>query len=364
GMLYRFGDTASTLKAHIQIHQDRVARRLLINGAVGLAEAYIDGDWSSPDLPAVIEMGARNEDYLLKKILSGRPFAQFKRWLVHFMHRNTRRGSKHNIASHYDLGNSFYYQWLDKSMTYSCALFKKPEEDLYIAQKQKYHAIAERAELKPQDRVLEIGCGWGGFAEYAAQEFGSHVTALTLSKAQYDYATERVYKAGLNERINVCLQDYRDVKQPFDKVVSIEMLEAVGEEYWLTYFNKIRDILVTGGKAAIQVITTADHRFVPHAKDIDFIQRYIFPGGKLPSAAILKRITEECGLVWQGAATYGQHYARTLALWRQRFLTAWPEISKIGFDDRFMRMWEYYLAYCEGGFRGGSINLHQISLIR
>ncbi len=364
GHLQRFGDPGSGPSAYIQIHNYRIARRFLFGGAVGLAEAYMDGDWDSPDLPTVIELGARNESSTLQKILTGHPLARLGRWLGHLMHRNTRGGSKRNIASHYDLGNSFYRQWLDAGMTYSCAIFEKPEEDIRIAQEHKYRHMADRAALGPNDRVLEIGCGWGGFAEYAARERGSDVTALTISKAQYDYAAERIYKAGLNDKVNVRLQDYRDIDQSFNKVVSIEMLEAVGEEYWSVYFAKIRDILVSGGRAAIQVITAADHRFIPHSKDADFIQKYIFPGGKLPSAAILKQITHECGLIWREAATYGEHYAHTLALWRQRFLAARPEISKIGFDKRFMRMWDYYLAYCEGAFRGKSINLFQISLSR
>lgn len=364
GRLQYFGQPGSTPSASIQIYNNRVTRRFLFGGAVGLAESYMDGDWDSPDLPAVIELGARNENTGLKKFLVGHPIARLGRWLGHFMHRNTRDGSKKNIASHYDLGNDFYRQWLDAGMTYSCAIFEKPEEDLRIAQEHKYRHIADRAALGPDDHLLEIGCGWGGFAEYAARERGSSITALTISKAQYDYSAERIYKAGLNEKVQVRLQDYRDISQSFDKVVSIEMLEAVGEEYWEVYFAKIRDILVSGGRAAIQVITTADHRFIPHNKDADFIQRYIFPGGKLPSAAILKQIIHECGLIWREAATYGEHYAHTLALWRQHFSSARPEIVKIGFDRRFMRMWDYYLAYCEGGFRGKSIDLLQISLTR
>lgn len=364
GRLQCFGQPGSMPSASIQIYNNRVTRRFLFGGAVGLAESYMDGDWDSPDLPAVIELGARNENPSLQKVLVGHPLARLGRWLGHFMHRNTRGGSRKNIASHYDLGNNFYHQWLDAGMTYSCAIFEKPEEDLPTAQEHKYRHIADRAALGPGDRILEIGCGWGGFAEYVARERGSSITALTISKAQYDYSAERIYKAGLNEKVQVRLQDYRDINQLFDKVVSIEMLEAVGEEYWEVYFAKIRDILVSGGRAAIQVITAADHRFIPHNKDADFIQRYIFPGGKLPSAAILKQITHECGLIWREAATYGEHYAHTLALWRQRFLSARPEISKIGFDKRFMRMWDYYLAYCEGGFRGKSIDLLQIALTR
>jgi len=364
GHLQCFGHPDSRPLASIQIHNNRVVRRFLFGGAVGLAESYMDGDWDSPDLPAVIELGARNENPALQKALTGHPLARLGRWLGHFMHRNTRDGSKRNIASHYDLGNNFYREWLDAGMTYSCAIFEKPEEDLRTAQEHKYRHMADRAELGPDDRLLEIGCGWGGFAEYAARERGSSVTALTISKAQHDYSAERIYKAGLNEKVHVRLQDYRDINQTFDKVVSIEMLEAVGEEYWEIYFAKIRDILVKSGQAAIQVITSADQRFIPHNKDADFIQRYIFPGGKLPSAAILKQITRESGLIWREAATYGEHYARTLALWRQRFLAARPAISNIGFDNRFMRMWDYYLAYCEGGFRGRSINLLQISLTR
>jgi len=364
GRLECFGEPGSKPSAFIQIYNNRVIRRFLFGGAVGLGESYMDGDWDSPDLPAVIELGARNENLALKKILTGHPLARFGRWLGHFMHRNTRDGSKKNIASHYDLGNNFYRQWLDPGLTYSCAIFERPEEDLQSAQEHKYRHIADRASLGPNDRLLEIGCGWGGFAEYAARERGSSVTALTISKAQYDYSVERIYKAGLNEKVQVRLQDYRDINQSFDKIVSIEMLEAVGEEYWEIYFTKIRDALVTGGRAAIQVITAADHRFIPHNKDADFIQKYIFPGGKLPSSAILKQITHECGLIWREAATFGEQYAHTLALWRQRFLAARPEISTMGFDKRFMRMWDYYLAYCEGGFRGKSINLLQISLTR
>lgn len=359
-----FGQPNNKPSAFVQIHNNRVARRLLFGGAVGLAESYMDGDWESPDLPAVIEIGARNESSALHKVLVGHPLARLRRWLGHFMHRNTRRGSRKNIAAHYDLGNDFYRQWLDVDMAYSCAIFETPEDDIRAAQEHKYRHMADRATLGPNDHVLEIGCGWGGFAEYAARERGSSVTALTISKAQHEYAAERIFKAGLNDKVEVRLQDYRDITHSYNKVVSIEMLEAVGEEYWGIYFAKIRDILTDGGRAAIQVITAADYRFVPHSKDADFIQKYIFPGGKLPSAAVLKQITQECGLIWREAATYGEHYAHTLALWRERFLAAWPEIHKLGFDERFMRMWDYYLAYCEGAFRGKSINLFQISLTR
>ena len=349
--------------ARLVLRHARAVRRLVMGGTVGLAEAYMDGDWDTPDLAVFLELGLRNEAEFGDLHYGGRVVGAL-RWLWHALHANTRRGSRRNIAQHYDLGNGFYSRWLDPTMTYSSAIFADHAQDLSAAQLNKYRHIAELLDLRPEHRVLEIGCGWGGFADFVAREFGCRVTAITISREQLDFTQRRIQQQGLGDRVEARYVDYRDVQDRFDRIASIEMLEAVGEKYWPAFFGKIRDALVPGGRAALQVITIADCWFERYRRGADFIQRYIFPGGMLPSPGALEQAIGGAGLALATQRFFGHHYARTLATWQQRFEAAWPEIVPLGFDERFKRMWEFYLAYCEAGFKAGSIDVAQVALVR
>jgi cyclopropane-fatty-acyl-phospholipid synthase len=350
-------------RAVLNVARARTLRRLVLGGAVGLAESYLDGDWSSPDLASVFEFGARNMDRMMGG-LRGLSLLRLPRIVRHKARANTRKGSRRNIAAHYDLGNSFYSEWLDPTMTYSSALFESKDMSLEDAQRAKWRRLAETLELKPGHRVLEIGCGWGGFAMFAAREFGCHVTGITLSTEQYAYATSEVSRAGLADRIDIRLQDYRDVEGQFDRIASIEMFEAVGEENWPCYFDVVRDRLKPGGVAGLQIITIADADFELYRQGPDFIQLYIFPGGMLPSPSALKTVATRQGLGFETVRTFALSYAETLRRWREAFDARWPSIAPMGFDERFRRMWDYYLASCEGGFRAGAIDVGQFRLTR
>jgi cyclopropane-fatty-acyl-phospholipid synthase len=282
--------------------------------------------------------------------------------LYHLFNRNDRKGSRKNIHAHYDLGNSFYSHWLDPSMTYSSAIFERPGQPLKDAQNAKYAALAQTLTLEPRHHVLEIGCGWGGFAEFAAKEIGARVTAVTISPSQHDFARKRLFDLGLAEKADIQLIDYRDVQGRFDRVASIEMFEAVGEAYWPTYFSKVHDVLAPGGRAGLQIITIRDELFEHYRNQTDFIQRYIFPGGMLPSETRLKAETARAGLDWRDVRRFGQNYADTLAEWGRRFEGAWDDITKLGFDERFRRLWRFYLSYCEAGFRTERTNVIQLGL--
>ena len=349
--------------AQLTIRRARFARRMLFGGALGFAEAYLDGDCETDDLVAVFELAARNEA-ALGGVLRGRGASRAVARLAHRLRPNTRRGARRNIAAHYDLGNAFYELWLDPSMTYSSAVFDRSDQALEAAQYEKYRRMAAIADLRPEHRVLEIGCGWGGFAEYAAREIGCRVTAITISEAQHAYAARRITAAGLSERVDVRLIDYRDLDGAFDRIVSIEMIEAVGETWWPAYFAKLRELLTAGGRAALQAITIDDSCWDTYRRGADFIQRYIFPGGMLPAPRVLRETVREAGLTPAGEDSYGLHYAETLRRWRHAFEHAWPRIAGQGFDERFLRMWRYYLAYCEAGFRVGRIDLRQLSLTK
>jgi len=347
----------------ILLHDYRALSRLASGGSLGLAESYLDGEWDSPDLTAVLEAG----------VLNGRRFSDFfkvsplKRAfdrIIHALRPNTRAGARRNIHAHYDLGNTFYERWLDPTMTYSSALFESRDQSLASAQTSKYRALADMMDLKPGEHVLEIGCGWGGFAEYAARERGARITGLTISREQLDYASARIQRQGLGDRVDLRFQDYRDVAGTFDKVASIEMFEAVGEKYWPAYFGKIRDVLKPGGAAALQIITIEDEQFETYRRTVDFIQKYVFPGGMLPSMQALKSETTKAGLTWDSHFAFAKDYARTLAEWRRHFLAAWPDIESTEFDARFKRLWTFYLAYCEAGFKGGAIDVVQLKLTR
>jgi cyclopropane-fatty-acyl-phospholipid synthase len=347
----------------VYLHRTRAARRLFLGGDLGFAEAYLDGDWDSPDLPAFLELALLNEHAVSFNTMGQR---WLKRWhrLRHRLRANTRRGSRRNIASHYDLSNDFYAAWLDPGMTYSSALYSAPGQTLSEAQAAKYRSLAAMLGLAPGQRLLEIGCGWGAFALMAAQEYGCHVTAVTLSQAQANHARARVAAEGLQDRIEVRLQDYRDIDGTYDRIASIEMFEAVGEAYWPQYFRVLQQRLAEGGCAALQVITIDDARFESYRRRADFIQAYIFPGGMLPSPSALQAHSAAAGLHITGSLAFGASYARTVAEWRAGFRRAAHDIAQMGFDERFRRMWDYYLAYCQAGFAAGSIDVTQLRLAR
>lgn len=347
--------------AEVHIRSPRAVWRLLTGGDLGFARAYVDGDWDSPDVEAVLRLALKNEAALIGAI---RPWPLWG-WLAHLRHRlrpNSLRGSRKNIASHYDLGNDFYAAWLDESMTYSSALFMRPDMSLSDAQTAKYARIVEQLNIGPDDHILEIGCGWGGFAEYAIANTDCRVTGLTLSTEQAAFASERLARAGMASRADIRLEDYRQVSGQFDKIVSIEMFEAVGEANWPTYFRTVRERLKPGGQAHIQTITIADDRFEHYRVNADYIQTYIFPGGMLPSPEKFITAARKEGLVFNGGLPFGHDYARTLRLWDKAFVANWPQIQTLGFDERFYRMWHYYLVYCAAGFEADTINVYQFDL--
>ena len=349
--------------ATMVVKDARMVGKLAFGGCLGLAEAYMEGMWDSPHVTDVLALGTANEQ-AWDNMLRGKAWARFASWLMHNLRPNSRKGSRKNISEHYDLGNDFYAEWLDRSMTYSSALFEGGVDDLQAAQAQKYRRLCESLELKPGMSVLEIGCGWGGFAEMAAGEFGARVTGITLSTEQLAYARQRIARAGLSDKVTLRLQDYRDTSGTFDRIASIEMFEAVGQAYWPTYFRKVRDLLVPGGRAGLQIITIQDQLFDDYARSADFIQKYIFPGGMLPSEARLRQEIGAAGLSWQSVSRFGLDYARTLNQWATRFQGAWKAIEPLGFDERFRRLWLFYLGYCEAGFRTGRTDVIQLGLAK
>jgi cyclopropane-fatty-acyl-phospholipid synthase len=347
--------------AKVIINDFKFMRRVMAAGDIGLAEGYLAGEWDTPDLAALLSSASLNFDRL-RRVFTGNPLMQVVHRARHALNANTREGAKRNIHAHYDLGNAFYSRWLDETMTYSSARFEQPGQPLDKAQRNKYAALARMMDLKSGQSVLEIGCGWGGFAEFAAAEVGARVTGVTISREQYDFARERLFNAGLSERTDIRLTDYRDLGGAFDRVASIEMFEAVGERYWPAYFGKIRDVLAPGGRAGLQIITIRDELFDHYRSRADFIQKYIFPGGMLISERRLKAETDRTGLAWGEIVRFGQDYARTLADWARRFTDAWPDIKPLGFDERFRRLWLFYLSYCEAGFATDRTNVVQLSL--
>ena len=348
--------------ADMHIHTGAALRRLLYDGKMGFCEAFMDGEVSSQSLPQLIELAVLHDKYLEDALKTNR-FKQAGLRLFHLLRRNSKQGSAKNIAHHYDIGNNFYEAWLDPTMTYSSAVFDTESDDLTTAQLNKYKRLADLADIQPGDRVLEIGCGWGGFAKYVSEQIGAHVTGITISMAQLAYAKSRLADAGLDNRVDLKLMDYRDLQGRFDKIVSIEMFEAVGQDYWPTYFATIARMLQSGGRAVIQSITIDHGAFQSYRDQPDFIQRYIFPGGMLPSMPMLETPVARAGLELVAEQGYAPHYARTLQEWRSRFLAAWPTLAGDKFDNRFKLMWELYLAYCEGGFRAGMIDVKQILLM-
>jgi len=347
----------------ISISDMRVLRRALFSGDIGVARSYADGDWSSPDLTAVIEVAAANGEKFLRALQGSTPAMLFN-WLSHRLRANSRPGSRRNIQFHYDLGNEFYRLWLDDRMIYSSALFRTGLESLESAQQQKLDRIIELVDAKAGYRVLEIGCGWGALALELAQNRGAQVTALTLSSRQLAHAQALAATSPACERIDFRLQDYRDVGGTFDRIVSVEMIEAVGQEYWPTFFATLRDRLAPSGHALLQAITIADDRFERYSRTPGFIQHCIFPGGTLPSQERMAQEAQRAGLSFERVETFGESYARTLAEWRERFEENWENISGLGFDSRFHRLWKYYLCYCEAGFGSHAIDVGLYKLSR
>lgn len=359
GRALRFAGPEPGVEAVMTVRDLAFARRLASSGDLGLAEAFLREEWDSPDLAAFLLLFASNRD-LVATLLPGKPFVRLWQVFRHLLNRNTRLGARRNIHAHYDLGNRFYGAWLDPTMTYSAALFAPGDNDLASAQTRKYRAICQAADLRPEHHVLEIGCGWGGFAEFAASQIGCRVTGLTISDEQFAFARRRIAEAGLVDRVEISLLDYRGERGTYDRIVSIEMFEAVGERFWPTFFRQMRDRLVAGGRAGLQVITIREDSFDWYRREIDFIRRYVFPGGMLPSPAVLRDLGRRSGLPIQGERIFGLDYAATLTHWRERFRAAWPDLAPLGFDERFRRLWEYYLAYCEAGFRSGNIDVRQV----
>ncbi|MBK0398861.1 class I SAM-dependent methyltransferase [Limibaculum sp. M0105] len=345
----------------LTVHNADFFTRLVREGDLGFSEMYLDGWWETPDLQALLDVILLNNDTLGRGFPAMVLVRAYER-LRHWLRSNTRRGARRNISYHYDLGNAFYERWLDPSMTYSSALFTGQGEDLTQAQANKYAAICDRIGVKSGDHLLEIGCGWGGFAEYAIRERGVRVTGLTLSREQHDYAARRLFEAGLAERAEIVIRDYRDERGVYDGIASIEMFEAVGERYWPAYFETIRERLRPGAIAGLQIITIADGLFAEYRRQTDFIQKYIFPGGMLPSPGALRAEAERAGLALLGSVEFGESYSRTLREWRDRFQSQWDEICALGFDDRFRRMWNFYLASCAACFRAKTTDVTQISL--
>lgn len=357
------GADETAVEGVIIVRDYAFARRAVLGGDIGFFESFADGDWDSPNVTDVLYVFARNADFV-REAFSATPLIAFFDRLRHDFNKNTRKGARRNIMAHYDLGNDFYEKWLDRTMTYSSARFSPGVADLSAAQTNKYKTLAQSIALNPGESVLEIGSGWGGFAEFAAKEIGAKVTGLTISPAQLDYARARIFREGLADRVEFKLLDYRDASGAFDKVASIEMFEAVGREYWPAYFAKVRDLLKPGGVAGIQTITIADRFFDTYSRSTDFIKRYVFPGGMLPSPGALRREVARAGLLWQDTAAFGQDYATTLAEWRRRFLAAWDEILAMGFDEKFKKLWQFYLSYCEAGFKAATTDVMQIRLAR
>lgn len=362
---FHFGDTSAALHAEVDVLSSTLYRRLLTGGSLAAAEAWMDGEWETTQLTTLLHILALNGKTLGRLEsgfrLLGRPVERLRHWA----RRNHRQQARENIAAHYDLGNTFYAQFLDEELLYSSALFTSPDQDLTAAQQAKMARLCEQLALTPDDHLLEIGTGWGAMAEFAARHYGCRVTTTTLSYEQFCWAQERIARAGLQDKVQVLLCDYRDLTGEYDKLVSVEMIEAVGKTFLPEFFRTCQARLRPGGKMAIQAITIQDQRYRSYSKSVDFIQRYIFPGGFLPSiTAMSDLMTRQTDFVVRNLFDMGPDYARTLTHWRTRFLHAWQDIEKLGFDERFRRMWLYYLGYCEAGFNARTISVVQLTAER
>ena len=360
GENFKFGNKDDPLKAYLKIKKPNFTFNLIKGGSIGFAEAYMRDEFETENLSNLIEITARNIKIIYK--FSGLIDLPMINFVKKIFIKNTKNRSKENIAKHYDLGNEFFSLWLDKTLTYSSAIFEEKNQDLSEAQKNKYQKLIDLIKPKNGDKVLEIGCGWGGFAEYLGKKYDVKLDCITISKKQYEYAKERIQKCGLNEKVNVQIKDYRDLKDKYNSIASIEMIEAVGQNYLESYFKKIKENLSDSGTAAIQAITIDDNLFDRYKNKQDFIQKYIFPGGFLPSKNSLNKHVSENGLTIKSYDSYADHYSSTLALWKNEFNKKWDLIKNQGFDSTFKRMWEFYLSYCEAGFKSKNIDLIQFSL--
>lgn len=363
GRVFRAEGKSAGYVTAITIHNKDIFARLIREGDLGFMESYMEGWWDTPDLMTFMDFVHDAEDEVFDGF-PGQGLVRAYEKLRFWLQSNSKRQAKKNISYHYDLGNDFYGLWLDDTMTYSSAYFKTGQESLEAAQIQKYAAMVDAMGVKAGDHVLEIGCGWGGFAEYAAKERGLIVTGLTISKEQLNYARERIEKAGLSDRVTFKMQDYRDETGTYDGIASIEMFEAVGEKYWPVYFETVRKCLKPGAKATLQIITVQDRRFEVYRKGVDFIQKYIFPGGMLPSPSVLRKEVEKSGMCVDGSIEFGESYSQTLRRWSDVFNERWNEIASLGFDDRFRRMWNLYLSSCAGTFHSGNCDVTQITVSR
>ena len=361
GKVFHFGDLESKLSSDIKINKPNFYLNVIMGGSSALGEAHMKKDFYSSNLTNLIELTARNINTIYS--FSGSlKLQKIKNFLKKIFASNTKSKSKKYISKHYDLGNEFFSLWLDKSLTYSSAIYKNEKDDLEIAQRNKFQELINLMNIKDGNKVLEIGCGWGGFAEFLAKNYDVSVDCITISKNQYEFTKKKIFNSGLNNKVNVKFLDYRDLKEKYDHVASIEMIEAVGEKYMDQYFGTIKNVLNYGGTAAIQGIVIKDDLFERYRANEDFIQKYIFPGGFLPSIQFMENLIKKNDLKLEKINTYSDDYARTLATWRKNFLGAWEKISPLGFDEYFKRMWEFYLSYCEGGFKSRNINLIQFSM--
>ena len=360
GELLKFGNPNSPLKSVLKIKKPNFTFNLIKGGSVGFAESYMRDEFETDNLSNLIEITARNIKIIYK--FSGLLDFPMVNYVKNIFIKNTRGRSKDNISKHYDLGNEFFALWLDKTLTYSSAIFDERNKDLSNAQNNKYQKLIDLIKPNNGDKILEIGCGWGGFAEYLGKKYDVKLDCITISKKQFEYAKKRIHECGLNEKVNIEIKDYRDLKNKYNSIASIEMIEAVGQNYLESYFKTIKDNLSDDGRAAIQAITIDDNMFDRYKNKTDFIQKYIFPGGFLPSKNIINKYASENGLAIKSYDSYADHYSDTLAIWRNEFNKKWDLIKKQGFDLTFKRMWEFYLSYCEAGFKSKNIDLIQFSL--
>ena len=358
--IYKFGNESEQLRAKIKINKPGLTFQIIKSGSVGLAEAYMRNEFETDNLTNLIEITAKNIKIVYK--FSGIFDLSMINKLKSIFIKNNKSRSKKNISKHYDLGNDFFSLWLDPSLTYSSAIFEKQKDDLFSAQLNKYKKLTELIKPNVGNKILEIGCGWGGFAEYVGKNYDVKLDCITISKEQFEFSKKRIFEKGLNEKVNIFLKDYRDVKDKYDSIASIEMIEAVGQNYLVNYFKSIKKNLSENGRAAIQAITIDDSLFDRYKTKEDFIQKYIFPGGFLPSKRKLYDLSSSNGLEIKKYESYGSHYSNTLKIWRDEFLKKWEEISKHGFDNKFKRMWHFYLSYCEAGFKSKNIDLIQFSM--
>lgn len=347
----------------ICVHNPKLFSRLFSEGWLGFSEAYLEGWWSTDDLQGFMDH-MHEADLETYDSFTGGWVSKLINFLTHYLRSNSRRQARKNISYHYDLGNDFYAEWLDDTMTYSSAIFDTGQESLEAAQTRKYASMIDQMGAQPGDHILEIGCGWGGFAEYAAKERGMRVTGLTISKEQLKYARERIEKAGVSDLVTLKLQDYRDERGTYDGIASIEMFEAVGEKYWPVYFKTVFERLKPGKTATFQIITVEDARFEAYRNEVDFIQKYIFPGGMLPSPTALRQQVNQAGLRVVRSIEFGKSYSQTLRRWHETFNARWPRIEPMGFDARFQRMWNFYLTSCAATFEHGNCDVTQLTVTR